>query len=156
MLEFKIHLFFVIIRKLLLKCKCHMVMTEPSERDNQFWSLEFGIFLLFEYWNLEFIWYLVLVIWFFAIKGTKLITKELRASEKRQDAVSKGKYRRSYDHGFCSTQVLKKHDCRTAWPSPENQAYIPSRGRRRQQDVYPISCKMPKGSQIIHWNSIRT
>jgi hypothetical protein len=45
MLEFKIYLFFVLIRKLLLKCKCHMVITEPSMRDNQFWSLEFVIYL---------------------------------------------------------------------------------------------------------------
>jgi len=47
MSEFKIYLFFVLIRKLLLKFKRHMVMTEPSGRDNQFWSLEFGIYLRF-------------------------------------------------------------------------------------------------------------
>ena len=54
MLEFKIHLFFVLIRKLLLKCKYHMVITESSWRDNPFWLLEFGIFcyLNIGIWNL--------------------------------------------------------------------------------------------------------
>jgi hypothetical protein len=32
-----------------------MVITEPSERDNQFWSLNIGICDLFVIWCLEFV-----------------------------------------------------------------------------------------------------
>jgi len=83
------------------------LQTNHNNRNSKF-EIRFG------HWILGFNWYLVLANWLFAVKCTKYTNKELKASENRQHAVSKGKYRRDYAHGFCSTQVLKKHDCRTA------------------------------------------